>query len=105
LKTVRRRYLALTFEPCEVFGSGEFMETVWKAILKLYGEVGASCVGLSLVEFDGEEGSAVLRVGHNGLEMARAALASITRVDDKPVAVHVLRVSGTLKALREKLKH
>lgn len=101
LKLVRRRYFALRFEPCGL-SSDEFMDLVWGAVLRLFGEVGASVAGLSLVEFDGECGFAVLRVGHTGLEMVRAALASVTHVGDKPLAVHVLRVSGTLKSLREK---
>ncbi len=101
LKWVRRRYFALKFEPCGL-SSDEFMDLVWGAVLRLFGEVGASVAGLSLVEFDGEDGFAVLRVGHTGLEMVRAALASVTHVGDKPLAVHVLRVSGTLKSLREK---
>ena len=103
LKRVRRRYLALRFEP---FGldSSEFMDVVWGAVLRLFGEVGASVVGLSLVEFDGDGGFAVLRVGHTGLDMVRAALASVTHFGDKRLVIHVLRVSGTLKALREKLE-
>jgi RNase P/RNase MRP subunit POP5 len=33
--------------------------------------------------------------------MVKAAIASITRIGDNPATIHVLRVSGTLKALRK----
>jgi len=36
--------------------------------------------------------------------MIRAALASITEIRNKPAAVHVLKVSGTIKALHKKKK-
>jgi RNase P/RNase MRP subunit POP5 len=37
------------------------------------------------------------------VSMVRAALASITRVGDKRVAVHVVRVSGTIRSLYKKV--
>ena len=36
--------------------------------------------------------------------MVRAAIAFITKIDDKPIAMHVIAVSGTIKALRRKIK-
>jgi len=103
LKKVKRRYLALEIVSCETCNSNEFMDTVWKSISKLYGEHGASTVNLHLISFNDEEKSARLRVGHTSLELLKTALASITKVGDKPAAVHVLRVSGTIKALHSKL--
>jgi len=103
LKTVRRRYLALEIDCGGLLGSGEFLDAVWGAVLRLYGEYGASRVGLSLIDFDVEGRFAVVRVAHTGVGMVRTALASITRVGDKPVAVHVVRVSGTIKSLYKKV--
>ena len=104
LKRVKRRYLALEIESDGSFSSGAFMDAVWASVLKLYGEYGASRTGLSLISFDMEKKFAVVRVAHLGLEMVRAALAAMTRIGDKPVVVHVLRVSGTIKALQQKSK-
>jgi len=102
LKRVRRRYLALEIDSEAVFSSTDFMDAVYGAVLKLYGEYGASQTGLVLIGYEMEQCFAVLRVAHVAVEMVRAALATITRIGDKPVAVHVLAVSGTLKALRTK---
>jgi len=79
------------------------MDTVWKSISKLYGEHGASTINLSLIDFNDENKSAILRVGHTSLELLKTALASITKVGDKPAAIHVLKVSGTIKALDTKM--
>ena len=69
---------------------------------KLYGEVGASQAGLSLVDYDEERKTAVLRVWLAAMQQVRASLASITCLVGKDSAVHVLAISGTLKSLREK---
>jgi len=104
LKRVKRRYLALAIDSEEMFDSKELMDTVWSAISKLYGEHGASRTGLTLISYDMEKRFAVIRVVHTAVEMVRSALASITKIQDKPAAVHVLTVSGTIRALYKKIK-
>jgi ribonuclease P/MRP protein subunit POP5 len=104
LKKTRARYLALTIDSEGMFGSREFMSAVWDAVLRLYGEYGASRTGLALIDYDVEKKLAILRTVHTAVDMVRAALASITKVRDEPVVVHVLAVSGTIKALSEKIR-
>jgi len=103
LKSVRRRYLALEIDTDELFDSREFMDAVWSAVLRLYGEYGASRAGLSLIDYDMEKRFAVIRTVHTTVDMVRTALASITRIGSKPVAVHVVRVSGTIRSLYKKV--
>jgi ribonuclease P/MRP protein subunit POP5 len=99
LKRVKRRYLALQLE-CEGLPSErEFMDAVWAAVTKLYGEVGASFSGLSLINFDGERKIFVVRTSLVSFPMVRASLATVTAVAGKVASLHVLAVSGTLKAL------
>jgi RNase P/RNase MRP subunit POP5 len=100
---VRRRYFGLEIEGAEGVGSGEFLGAVWGAVTRLYGEYGASRAGLALIDFDVDGGFAVLRVSHVCVGMLRAALASLTKIGDKGVAVHVLVVSGTIKGVYRKL--
>ena len=77
------------------------MDAVWRAVTQLFGEVGASLTGLTLVNYDAEEKLAVVRTSLATVDMVRAALASITCVAGKEVAVHVLAVSGTIRSLYE----
>ena len=102
LKKTKRRYLAVSIEFEGNLEPKPFMDTVWGAITKLYGEYGASQSGLTMIEFEANKEFAVLRVTNAATDIVRAALASVTRIIDKPAAVHVLATSGTLKALREK---
>lgn len=104
LKKVKRRYLALKIDSDNRFSSGEFMGAVWNAVSRLYGEYGASRTGLALIDYNAEKKFAVLRTLHTAIDMVRAALASITKISEKSVAIHVLAVSGTIKALYKKIK-
>jgi RNase P/RNase MRP subunit POP5 len=99
VKRVKRRYLALQLE-CETLPSErDFMDSVWAAVTKLYGEVGASTTALTLINFDGERKIFVVRCTLASLPSVRASLATITGVSGLEASVHVLAVSGTLKAL------
>jgi RNase P/RNase MRP subunit POP5 len=104
LKRIRRRYLALEIDSGELFDSREFLDAVWSAVLKLYGEHGASRAGLTLIDYDMEKRFAVIRTVHTAVDMVRTALASMTRIGNKPVAINILRVSGTIRSLYTKTK-
>ncbi|MEM3055040.1 MAG: Rpp14/Pop5 family protein [Candidatus Bathyarchaeia archaeon] len=97
------RYLALKIDSNENFSSKELMDAIWEALLRLFGEYGASKIGLTLIDCYTEKRLAIVRVAHTEVEKLRAALASITKIA-KPAAVHVMAVSGTLRALRKKIK-
>ena len=104
MKRVKRRYLALKIDSNESFSSKEIVDAVWDAVLKLFGEYGASQTGLRLIDYDVEGKIAIIRTACMTLNMVRAAIATITHVNDKPLALHVIAVSGTIKALYNKLK-
>jgi RNase P/RNase MRP subunit POP5 len=99
LKRIKRRYFALQLECDGVPTERELMDAIWAAVTKLYGEVGASLTGLALIDFDVERKVAVIRVSLASLDMVRASLATVTIIAGRWTAVHVLAVSGTLKAL------
>jgi RNase P/RNase MRP subunit POP5 len=82
----------------------EFMEAVWGAVTKLYGEYGASLTGLTLIDYNVEKKTAVIRVALAAVGMVRASLASILSIANGEAVVHVVAVSGTIKSLREKLE-
>jgi RNase P/RNase MRP subunit POP5 len=102
LKRVKRRYLALQVDSDGVPSRKEFMDAVWGAVTKLYGEYGASLTSMALIDYDLEKKRVVVRTSLATLDLVRASLASITSVANMEAAVHVLAVSGTIKALHEK---
>ncbi len=104
MKRIKRRYLALKIE-CEVIPEArEFIDALWGTVTKLYGEVGASKTGLTLISLNGDQNFAVIRASLEALNSVKASLASITKIGGREATVHVLAVSGTLKGLKAALK-
>jgi len=99
---LRRRYLAIKLETEETFEKRKIINAIWDSIYQLFGEYGASKTGLSMIEHK-EEKLLMLRCHHKAVDMIRAAIAFITKIEDKPIAMHVIAVSGTIKALRRKI--
>ena len=102
-KLVRRRYLALKVVSEQAVTERAVMNAIWKAILQLFGEYGASQTDLRLIKADPQRNCTVVRCSHKSLERTRASIASITEINGKPAVVHVIGVSGTLRALRKKV--
>lgn len=103
MKRVKRRYLALQLEMESVPGEKELMDALWGSVVRLYGEVGASLTSMALTRFDASCNVAVVRTSLETMDMVRSSFACITSVAGREASVHVLAVSGTIKALFEKL--
>jgi len=99
---VRRRYLAVRVESEASVNREELTDAVWRAVTQLFGEYGASQVGLVVIEYDEQNGRGVVRCSHKAVPMVKASIASITKIDGKSAAIRVLGVSGTLKALHKR---
>ncbi len=100
----RRRYLALKIDCDREITGTRLVEAIWNAVTQLFGEYGASKVDLGLVAYNAVEKAAIVRTAQASISVTRAAIASITAIDSEPVAVHVMRVSGTIRSLAEKMK-
>ena len=99
MKRLKRRYLMVQVEGEIIPSEREFIDAVWATTSKLYGDVGASSSGLSLISFDCELGIGVLRVWLPAVPIVRASLATITNIVGKTVTVNMLGISGTIKSL------
>jgi RNase P/RNase MRP subunit POP5 len=104
LKRTKRRYIALQLDCEGVPSEREIMDAIWGSVSKLYGEVGASLTGLALINFDVERKVVVIRTSLASLLSVRSSLASVTNLAGGAASLHVLAVSGTLKALAASLQ-
>jgi RNase P/RNase MRP subunit POP5 len=102
----KRRYLLfhLTVE-------GDFRpkaEEVWKAVYeayrRLFGLAGLSQAELAWIDYRGNSGFGILRCSHKAVARLRTALAIIGRLNGRRARICTVRVSGTIKTLKEALR-
>jgi ribonuclease P/MRP protein subunit POP5 len=102
VKREKRRYLALEVAGDQPVDEGAVLDAVQASVIRLFGEYGASKTNLKMIKSIPEKRQFVICCSHVMLEKVRAAIASIMEVNGKPAAMHVVGVSGTLKALSKK---
>ncbi|MFB6234133.1 MAG: Rpp14/Pop5 family protein [Halopenitus sp.] len=102
----RWRYVAIGIEsnPDASFSRGSFQRALWYAAGNLLGDAGSADADLKLLtfEFADGDGEAIVRARHGHVEQARAAIASVSTVDEEPVGIHVRGISGTVRACEER---
>lgn len=96
--------MALEIDSTEMIEAKEFMDAVWSVIIRLYGEHGASRTGLTMIDYNMESKLALIRVTNAASDIVRAAVATMTKMGGKPVGVHVIAVSGTIRALCKRVR-
>lgn len=79
------------------------MIAVSVSLLKLFGEYGASQAELAFIEYNPELRCLILRCSHKALDMVKASIAVVTNIRGEKAALHILYVSGTLRALRKRI--
>lgn len=102
IKREKRRYLALEVAGDKPVDERAVLDAVQASVSRLFGEYGASKTNLKLMKYIPEKRQVVIRCSHIMLEQVRAAIASIMELNGETVAVHVVGVSGTLKALSKR---
>jgi len=102
IKREKRRYLALEVVCGQPVDERAVLDSVQASVSRLFGEYGASKANIKLIKQVPEKRQVVVRCSHIMLEQVRAAITSIMELDGEAVAVHVVAVSGTLKALSKK---
>lgn len=98
----RKRYIIFDVDAEDSISKNELSSAIWREALSLFGDVGTSDLGITLLEFDGNQG--LLRCNHEAVEKVRAALASLHNVKGSRAVLRVTGVSGTIKAAIEKFK-
>jgi RNase P/RNase MRP subunit POP5 len=81
-----------------------FIDAIWSSVTKLYGEYGASKTNLSLIDYNPETNQAIIRTNLLSLNLVRSSIATITSINGKQISLHVISISGTIKALNKNIQ-
>lgn len=101
---IKHRYLAFSILSPAVLPMHEIKDAIERSIIALHGTYGLSKIMPEIIQYDQEDLSGVVRCNRDQVLPLRASMANITIVNGNPVALLVLRVSGTLQALRAGLE-
>jgi ribonuclease P/MRP protein subunit POP5 len=99
IKRDKRRYLALEIVLKQSLNDRAVLNEILATFFRLFGEYGLSKANIKLIKSIPEKQQLVIRCSNSMLEKVRAAIVSTLEVQGKPVAIHVVGISGTLKAL------
>jgi RNase P/RNase MRP subunit POP5 len=103
IKREKRRYLRLKIECNQPQKEVAVMHTIHASLRRLFGEYGESKANIRLIKGLPEKECLVIRCSHHMLQQVRAAVASTVEINGTEAAIHVLAVSGTIKALLKKV--
>jgi RNase P/RNase MRP subunit POP5 len=102
VKEVKSRYIAfeVIVEDGTPVDANAVFNSISRSILSLYGEVEASRSGIWLTEYIPETRHGILRCTHKSLEKVQTAMAVVSKIDNCPTILHLLKTSGTIRSLR-----
>ena len=94
----KKRYIVFEILSDREMVKQDLIRAIWNSAYSLYGDVGTSKIGLWLLNFDGKRG--VVRCTRDKTEEVRALLSAINSLDERQVAISVIRVCGTIKGTK-----
>lgn len=99
---VRKRYIAFKVLAEEPHTKRAVFDAISKSILTFRDNNRPSKIDLRLLEYDQQSGRGILVCGHKMLDPVRQSISAIVKIADKPVAIRVMGVSGTIRRLYRK---
>ncbi len=100
-KKPRKRYIVFRLLSQEPIGHGDVENAIKTAISRLYGDYGLSLSRMYLAIYEPSTGYGVLRVSHLWKDKVIIALSYVRNIEDKPVLIIPIRISGSIKRARE----
>lgn len=105
VKRFRKRYILYRVLCENSLGKDSVRRAIYNSFLKLFGFFGLAQAKLRFIDYNENKNIGILACSHRFLEPVRVSLALTSQIDGKKVNVYTVRVSGTIKSLRElKLK-
>jgi len=101
---IRERYIVFSIISEKHFSLEEAVRTIWSSALQLFGEAGTSRFHIWIPSnlYNENRGIGIIRCSHDHVQDIRAALTLIKKIDDEPVIIRTMGVTGTIKAAKTK---
>jgi ribonuclease P/MRP protein subunit POP5 len=98
----KKRYMLATMDPPGIEPDPrELYHVISEAVTSLYGDAAAAAIGLSVISAASDQ--VIVRYTRGNDSAVRVALATVTALGERRIALRTRVTSGTLHALRRKL--
>ena len=101
----KKRYVAFEIiSKQQIKNFSDVSKAVWNTALSFAGEFGMAYAGLNMISntYDAQKQKGLLRVNNKHTDTAKTALALVTRIDEQPVIIRTLGISGILAKATKK---
>ncbi len=97
----KKRYILFSLNPEKRVFEGEVHHAVWNHFLEKFGSLGAARQRLVFAHFDSARATGIVRIAHTSVSEAKQALLEIKEIKGIQVKPQILRVSGTIRKLKQ----
>lgn len=97
-----RRYFLVRLISERALSSEQFNKALTDSVRRYFGEFGLSRIDPKLIRYDSQRSEAIIACRSNETEDLQAAIALLSGEPNATITALVLRISGTIKALRRK---
>jgi RNase P/RNase MRP subunit POP5 len=80
----------------------QFHDALEYSVRRYFGELGFSRIDPKIIKFDADSSTGIVSCERSAAAELESAMALITKHAEIPIAVLVLRVSGTIKGIRKR---
>ena len=98
----RKRYIAFKVLDEEPHTKRAIFDAIIKSTLTLRTNHYPDKINLRLLEYDPQSGRGIMVCGHKMVDQVRQSISTMIKIADKPVAIRVMGVSGTIRRLHQK---
>jgi len=101
----RHRYIAFQVISNEDIMYSDLESSIWNVMLDFLGECGVSKTSMWIMKdlYDEKRKIGVIRCNHKSVPQIIATLGLISRLGDTRITIKILKVSGTIKSIKEKI--
>jgi len=99
MKFIRQRYILfeLITDPSFHLEKEALLHTIWKQVIKTFGEKVTFLAGLWMIRWDSTHNVGILRCDNVTVSEVISAMALISHINKVPVVFHTRKTSGTIK--------
>ena len=100
----KKRYIVFEVISKEKVPFSDLVNSIWHSAISFLGELGASKTKLWVIKnlWNEQKQKGIIRCAHTEVERIRASLTLVDKVNDVPVIIKVIGISGTIKSAKKK---